>query len=148
MSVSASRSVAPTREDIQLRNSSMMNVPNDELEEPKAFVERQELARPYRIGCPIHECVGPDIEDVGFAAVSFYQVEPHPVFVYRGRIGSSGCTTANQIGKKIKNVIRGRGVSISVQDMSITVTRFRFQAVMTLPVDGLVACDELPDAED
>jgi hypothetical protein len=148
MKGSTSLSLTSACEGIRLRRSLMLNALHDEPEEPKAFVERQEIARPYRIGCPIHECVGPDLEQAGFATVSFYQVAPHPVFVYRGRIGSSGCATANQIGKKIKIAIRARGVPISLADMSVTMTRYRFQAVMTLPVERLVACDELPDAVD
>jgi hypothetical protein len=126
----------------------MMDMPDDELEDVKAFIERQEIARPYRLPCSIHECVGPDLEDEGFAAVTFYQVEPHPVFVYRGRIGSSGCATASKIRQRIKEAVQARGVTIPVSDMFVTVTRHRFQAVMTLPVEGLVPCEELPDAID
>jgi len=128
------------------RASVKQNVPDDEPEDPKAFVERQEHLHPYRIGQPVQECLGADLEHLGFRAVTFYRAEPHPVFVFRGRIGSSGRTTGDQLRKTIKTTLRERGLTISLTEILVTVTRHRFQAVMTLPVEGLVPRDELPDA--
>ena len=58
---------------------------------------------------------------------------------YRGRIGSSGCTTPDQLRKTIKKTLRERGVTISVSEILVTVTRHRFEAVMSLPVPGTPA---------
>lgn len=130
------------------KSSACPNLPLDDPEDPKAFVERQELLRPYRIGQPIHECLGPDLEYLGFGAVTFYRAEPHAVFAYRGRIGSSGCTTADQLRKTIKRIAHQRGVTISIADVLATVSRHRFEAVLSLPVEGPLAVDELPEPID
>jgi len=99
----------------------------------KEFIIRQHALDPFRTGWPLDKSLAPELESLGFASIVREQIEPHPVYMYRGRIGSSGCTSADSIRKIVKKIARDLAFSIPIADIHATASRGRFQVVLHIP---------------
>jgi hypothetical protein len=108
----------------------LRNRTNSSPQDVKNWIHHQDALRPFGVGWPLNERITLELQRMGFAKVTMEQVVPHPVFVYRGCVGTSGCASEADFD----TVIRQLATSLCFRrsDALSTCSRARFQLFVCL----------------
>jgi hypothetical protein len=110
----------------------------------KEWIAEHDAERPFGISWPAHRKLESELKYFGFTDITISKLEPHAVYVVRGRSGNSACSSSADLRRIFKTLGRAIGFQFQAADTALSFSRGRFEVVLCLP-DGSVATEILPD---
>jgi hypothetical protein len=109
----------------------------------KNWLDEEHTFHPFILDGFLHRRLQAELKYFGFADITVSKLETHPVFVFKGKIGESGCRSQTHFEELIEQLTRGIGMKFRTADAALLFSRTRFQLVVCLPDD----CSESPAHE-
>jgi hypothetical protein len=101
----------------------------------KAFLAEQDAICAFAVAWPYYRKLEKEMKNMGFAEIICTRVEPHCVYVIRGRIETAACRSVLDLQHTIKKLARSLGFKFRSADAALSISRNRFRAVLHLPHD-------------
>ena len=101
----------------------------------KEWLADQDALRPFGIAWPNHRKLERELNEIGFAEITVARVEPHCVYVFRGRTGKAACRSLEDLQRAIKTLARRIGFPFRAADAALNISGGRFTAALHLPDD-------------
>jgi hypothetical protein len=113
----------------------------------KNWLSEQDAICPFGVNWPNHRKVERDLKEIGFAEITVSKLEPHCVYVIRGRIGKASCRSSKDLQRIFKKLGRNIGFAFRAADTASSFSRGRFRVVLCLP-NGSDATEIVPNANE